>query len=51
VTPPIDTGLLCPICRQPMTPRERSPEQSWLGPEYVCLDIDCLEFGIYHAAQ
>jgi hypothetical protein len=51
MTPPMSPGPLCPICSQPLTPRERAPEQRWMETEYVCLDIDCLEFGIYRASS
>jgi hypothetical protein len=42
---------MCPICGQHLTVRDRGPHQQWLEDEYVCLDIDCLEFGIYKAAR
>ena len=37
------------MCGQRLTVRDRGPEQRWLEPEYVCIDLDCLEFGIYKA--
>ena len=42
---------MCPICGQHLTVRDRGPHQQWLEDEYVCLDIDCLEFGIYKAER
>lgn len=41
----------CPLCGQRMDQRARAPEQQWLAPEYVCLDLECLEFGVYRAHE
>ena len=38
----------CPLCERPMSVRERGLAQAGLPTEYVCLDLDCLEFGVYY---
>lgn len=38
----------CPLCGQLMTVRRPAVDASHLPVEFVCLDIDCLEFGVYY---
>ena len=30
-----------------MDAKDRGEDAQWLGPEFVCNDVDCLEFGVY----
>ncbi len=38
----------CPLCGQLMTVRRPAVDGAHLSMEFVCLDIDCLEFGVYY---
>ena len=43
--------VTCPVCSYPMTRRVRASAQAHLAAEYVCWNMDCLDFGLYrHAA-
>ncbi|CAA9372692.1 MAG: hypothetical protein AVDCRST_MAG47-1383 [uncultured Nocardioidaceae bacterium] len=45
------TGMDCPVCSYPMTRRVRARAQAHLPAEFVCWNMDCLDFGLYrHAA-
>ena len=41
----------CPVCGAVMTKRDRGPAQAQLPPEYVCWNMDCLQFGTYQRME